>query len=103
MLDAKLNTTAVRWDPSSASHYVNYVDPTTGAVRQIWFDDAASLAPRYAVAVAAGLRGIAVWNVDYLDVTSAAGTAAARRAAEMWAALDGAAHGSDGGLRLQLL
>ena len=47
----------------SATGKCNSSSPVGGAANEVWFDDAKSLAPKYAVAESNNLRGIGVWEV----------------------------------------
>jgi spore germination protein YaaH len=53
---------------------------------QVWFDDPVSLAPKYALAAALGLRGVGMWNLDALGYASSNPVVQYQTAA-MWAAL----------------
>ena len=44
-------------------------DPTTGGIRQLWYDDPESLMIRYSYAKSNQLRGVSMWNADFLDYT----------------------------------
>lgn len=69
---------------------------------QVWYDDPASLALKYATAAHLGLRGVGMWHLDALDYRCADAACSSERAA-MWAALRAftappALGGSGGGL-----
>jgi spore germination protein YaaH len=52
----------------------------------VWFDDPASLLPKYKVAVDAGLAGVGFWNLDCLAHGSP-DPRERRQTGEMWAAV----------------
>jgi len=75
--------TARRWDANQGAHYFNAVEDGGGegtepGVVQYWYDDARSLAAKYAYARAAGLRGVGPYT--FTDV--------ARKEDPMYTALD---------------
>jgi di-N-acetylchitobiase len=80
-------TTAPAVDWSTASPHFNYRHAATGALHQVWYDDAASLAVKYAVAKAMGVRGVGPYRYDQLDYSGSAQSAPQTKA--MWAALAG--------------
>ena len=63
---------------------------------QVWFDNPASLAPKYAVAAELGLGGVGFWNLDLLDY-QVGDERAKRQTADMWEAVKVyTGHGSNG-------
>lgn len=50
---------------------------------EIWFDDATSLAPKYQVALEAGLLGVGMWEASHLNYSASEGA----EAKGMWDAL----------------
>lgn len=58
-------------------------------MRQVWYDDPASLALKYQVAADAGLQGIGIWNLDCLDYSSK-DALVQQQTREMWAAVGSA-------------
>lgn len=56
----------VRRDPASRSPSFQTTDAATG-VTQYWFDDAASLSVKVALADSMGLGGVGCWHLDALD------------------------------------
>jgi len=58
------STTGWRWDDDSASPFFNFHDETADVLRQVWYDDPASLGIKAARAGAMGWRGTGAWNMD---------------------------------------
>jgi di-N-acetylchitobiase len=56
-----------RWNASSATPYLSYLNPDTNQTYQIQFDDPMSLKMKYDLAAKMGLRGVGMWNIDSLD------------------------------------
>ncbi len=54
-----------RWDPAADAWTFGYAD--AGQEHTVWFEDARSLAAKQDVAVASGLRGIAIWQLGGED------------------------------------
>eukprot|EP00040_Diaphanoeca_grandis_P012293 m.62432 g.62432 ORF g.62432 m.62432 type:complete len:401 (-) comp23154_c1_seq3:152-1354(-) len=77
------NATKRRWDDSTQSPYFNYRDGA-GRIHQVWYDDAESLAIKYALATKAGLRGTGPYTFDDLAYET---SAQRKDSAAMWAAL----------------
>ncbi|XP_033635365.1 di-N-acetylchitobiase-like [Asterias rubens] len=65
----KNSTTGRIFNETLGSPFFNYVDPTTGGIRQLWYDDPESLMIRYSYAKSNQLRGVSMWNADFLDYT----------------------------------
>ncbi|KAM9966911.1 hypothetical protein ACTFIR_007146 [Dictyostelium discoideum] len=65
--DQTINSSAVQWNTEWQSPYFNYIDPITGNVDQVWFDNPQSLSIKVQLAQKLNLRGVAVWNIDFLD------------------------------------
>lgn len=63
-------TRAVAWNDTLSAPFFDYVDATTGAVHQVWFDNPRSLSAKFALAASMGLRGVGTWELDALDYTS---------------------------------
>ena len=67
-------TTPVRRDAADASLTFNFRGPPglggpgnpNATLYQVWFDDAATLGAKYALAQRLGLRGVGMWNADTL-------------------------------------
>lgn len=78
-------TTGLRWDENMGAPYFNAIDAGTGAVAQYWFDNARSLAPKYAWARARGLAGVGPYCFNMYPLGSDVEKA---DALEMWSALD---------------
>lgn len=57
-------TIPVRRDAVAASAYFTYHDHDAGTYRQVWFDDARSLAAKYDLAITEKLAGIGIWALD---------------------------------------
>mmetsp|Transcript_108124 Transcript_108124/g.316125 ORF Transcript_108124/g.316125 Transcript_108124/m.316125 type:complete len:352 (-) Transcript_108124:356-1411(-) len=74
------------WDPVQQSPYANFRHD--GRVWQLWYDDAESLAAKYELARSLGLGGAGMYRGDFIAYDS---RAARQDAADMWAALGGAA------------
>lgn len=64
-------TRGYTWNETLAAPYFDYVDSTTGAVHQVWFDDPRSLSLKYQYAKVEGYRGVGMWNVDCVAYGSA--------------------------------
>lgn len=73
----------VRWDASSSSPWLNYVNKKDGTNHQLWFDNPQSLKVKVDWAKRVGkLRGIGVFTVDYVDYSLK------EQAREMWNAMN---------------
>lgn len=70
--------------PTPPGTHAAAAQDATGAWRQIWLDDEASLVPKYGLAASAGLLGVGIWTANYLPYRD---PWLAPRAAAMWAAL----------------
>lgn len=66
-----------RWDEGSSSSTFSY--DADGQRHTVWFEDARSLAAKQEVAVRAGLRGVAIWQLggEHPDVWTVVGDATA--------------------------
>jgi spore germination protein YaaH len=53
----------VQWDPTAASPYFTYHDTKQDTDRQVWYEDARSIAAKYALAKSAGVAGVGVWTL----------------------------------------
>lgn len=53
------------WDETSKTPYFNYIDDETGSKRQVWYDDAKSLAVKSALVGDNGLLGVGVWALGF--------------------------------------
>lgn len=84
-------TLSRQWDSSMGTPYFNYRNTGDGIVHQVWFDDAESLALKYAKARDAGLKGTGPYTFSDLDYSS---SASRQQSAEMWKALHVFADGS---------
>jgi spore germination protein YaaH len=51
----------VQWDPTAASPYFSYHDTKHDTDRQVWYEDARSIAAKYALAKSAGVAGVGIW------------------------------------------
>jgi spore germination protein YaaH len=51
-------------DRTSGGAYFTYWDPTYRTWRQVWYEDARSLAAKYDFAKARGLAGVGIWTLD---------------------------------------
>eukprot|EP01099_Mayorella_cantabrigiensis_P003443 TRINITY_DN2640_c0_g1_i3.p1 TRINITY_DN2640_c0_g1~~TRINITY_DN2640_c0_g1_i3.p1 ORF type:complete len:292 (+),score=42.46 TRINITY_DN2640_c0_g1_i3:355-1230(+) len=60
------STTGRQWDEKSQSPWFNYVDQA-GKLHQVWYDDPASLAIKFAFGQSMSLRGAGMWNADSLS------------------------------------
>ena len=58
----------IHFDPNAEASYFNYTDPT-GIRREVWFEDARSIAARLKLVSEYGLAGISYWTLDQLGVT----------------------------------
>lgn len=73
------------WNETLAAPFFNYVDSTTHAVHQVWYDDPESIALKVAFADSLRLRGVGMWEVDCVDYSDTPSAIALRAA--MYAAL----------------
>lgn len=65
--DPSINlTTEVRRDAYLQTPNFNYYDKD-GKLRQVWYDDAESLTPKYQLAKDMGLRGVGPYRFDQVD------------------------------------
>ncbi|EGC31304.1 hypothetical protein DICPUDRAFT_156870 [Dictyostelium purpureum] len=55
------------WDHTLQSPYFNFYDPTSGNPHQMWFDDPQSIMVKVQLGKKLRLRGVAVWNIDFLN------------------------------------
>ncbi|EDQ92527.1 uncharacterized protein MONBRDRAFT_13539 [Monosiga brevicollis MX1] len=83
--NASVEQTTVRQDALLVSKTFNYVSDD-GLVHQVWFDDQATLAPKFQLARQYDLLGTGVWNIDCLYDPSAPASQAGQVAA-MWEAM----------------
>lgn len=81
LLDQGENATAVRLQASTHSLEFNWLNGTD--VFEFWFDDARTLASKFAVAKSFQAKGVGVWTIDMAPYTS---SKAATN--EMWNAFD---------------
>jgi len=77
------NASQLKFDDSTSSPFFNF-QHGDGTVHQIWFDNPESLAVKYGMASAAGLRGTGPYTFDDLAYSTELEKA---DAAGMWAAL----------------
>ncbi|MEI8333797.1 MAG: glycosyl hydrolase family 18 protein [Chloroflexota bacterium] len=49
------------WDPVAMSPHFTYRDAASGTYREVWYDDARSLAIKYLLAKRAGVAGVGIW------------------------------------------
>ena len=73
-----------QWDVDSSTPFYTYINATTGATHQRWYDDAQSSALKYAIALANKLRGVGPFTFSDLGYDT---PDAAAHAAAMWDAL----------------
>jgi hypothetical protein len=66
----------VQYEHDSASAVLRYVDMLDGSHHELWFDNAASLAVKYAALRDLGVRGISSWNTASVNYTGSDGDAA---------------------------
>jgi di-N-acetylchitobiase len=76
-----MSTNGIQWDPISLSPWFNYKMPN-GHSGQVWFDNGKSISIKVSLAIQLNLRGLAMWNADYLDYSDPV------LVAEMWGALN---------------
>jgi spore germination protein YaaH len=50
-----------RWDPTTSSPWFTYRDAKNDTYRQVWYEDARSLAAKYDLAKEAGVAGVGIW------------------------------------------
>jgi hypothetical protein len=50
-----------RWDPTTSSPWFTYRDAKHDTYRQVWYEDARSLAAKYDLAREAGVAGVGIW------------------------------------------
>jgi len=81
-----LNATAPgrQWENANAAPYFHYVNSADGKLHEVWYDDPASLALRYAVAKRLSWRGVGMWNADVFDYSTDSGR---KDAQAMWDAM----------------
>jgi len=77
------NASKLKFDESTSSPFFNF-QHADGQVHQIWFDNQESLAVKYGMASAAGLRGTGPYTFDDLAYSTEVEKA---DAAAMWSAL----------------
>jgi spore germination protein YaaH len=82
MLSTKQNVSEVRWDDNMLSPYFNI--RVNGTLHQVWYEDARSLAAKYALANDFGIAGVGVWTFDQIP------SLPDQNAKAMWGALRGA-------------
>ncbi|GAB6030791.1 hypothetical protein CHUAL_007638 [Chamberlinius hualienensis] len=80
-----ISTTGRIWDETSQSPYFNFIDTSTGATNQVWYDDPESLSVKYQYAIDNDLRGVGMWTSDFLDYSDSA--TGVKQRSEMWGAL----------------
>jgi len=61
-----ISTSGVQWDYPSQSPWLNYIDPQKTA-RQIWFDNATSIALKVYWAKDNDLKGVGMYTADMVD------------------------------------
>ncbi|EGG18703.1 glycoside hydrolase family 18 protein [Cavenderia fasciculata] len=66
--NSSLQTTGELWDDQLGSPFFNFIDPSDSNLYQVWYDNPESLSIKVAIASKLNLRGLAVWNVDFLDL-----------------------------------
>lgn len=54
-----LQQTPIQWDPAAASPWFRY--RTASAQREVWFEDALSVAAKFQLVYELGLRGVSYW------------------------------------------
>ena len=79
-LENSRNVSSVVFDSDTATKHYDVIE--AGKRHQVWFDDPETLTPKYQMAKAAGLRGVAFWHAGCVNYTAADGQARA-----MWDAL----------------
>lgn len=52
-----------QWDPTTASPYFTYHDTKKDTDRQVWYENARSLAAKYALVNGAGVAGVGIWTL----------------------------------------
>lgn len=62
ILNLKLS---VLWDKHALSPYFNYTSPTSGANRQVYFENAESLKIKYELVHKYQLKGVGIWALGY--------------------------------------
>ena len=67
-----VRTTDIVVDTAVASARFNFQDNVTGTVWQVWMENPATGAQKWAVAASMGLGGVMLWNLDWLNYTAAA-------------------------------
>ncbi len=50
-----------RWDPTTSSPWFTYRDAKNDTYRQVWYEDARSLAAKYDLAKEVGVAGVGIW------------------------------------------
>ncbi|KAK3589262.1 hypothetical protein CHS0354_008326 [Potamilus streckersoni] len=82
----KNSTTGRLWDAVGLSPYFNYIDPATGIIHQIRYDDPDSLLLKYGLALQYKLRGVGMWQAEALDYLHNT-TETIKEWKEMWGAI----------------
>ena len=55
----------VAWDANSLSPYFSYISPTTGSIRQVYFENRDSLKIKYELVNKYNLKGAGIWALGY--------------------------------------
>lgn len=55
----------VIWDPVALSPYFSYISPTTGSIRQVYFENRDSLKIKYELVYKYNLKGAGIWALGY--------------------------------------
>jgi len=56
---------AVKWDELGQTPYFTYESPTTGAIREVYFENTDSLSKKYELVELNGLAGVGIWALGY--------------------------------------
>ncbi|XP_071788728.1 di-N-acetylchitobiase-like [Asterias amurensis] len=82
----KNSTTGRIFNETYGSPFFNYLNPTTGHIHQLWYDDPESLMLRYNNAKSFQLRGVSMFQADCLDYSDDPEAKALTKA--MWDAIN---------------
>jgi len=67
MATAEGNGAALRWDEEAKSPYFDYLEPSSGTRRQVWYEDARSYAYKLDLVHELELGGVALWRLGLED------------------------------------
>ena len=66
-----VSTSGEQWDEYLQTPFLQYIDPQTNKLNEVWYGNARSLSLKYAYAKSVGAHGVGMWTANSLDYRNA--------------------------------